>query len=491
MKKNYVLFWTLLFFCQCALFSQDGTLDPSFGNGNGYVITDFTSSEDQCYAVIEQADGKIVAFGYADYGENQSLSRYLPDGSLDASFGVDGKVKNDFNCEGGFIFYGSINEQDDGKLVTGSTHRLPGGASDIFLTRHLLNGELDTDFGVNGTVRTNHGIDMLSATSVLPDGKIIASGWSQIGSSRYLLLAKYLTDGTPDTSFGDDGIVATYLHESSTIVFRFQIQNDGSILVAFRGASGFLTFHRYLADGTLDSNFGTAGVVVTNIASSLLYGSIAIKENGAIVAVMRLGNNNIVLAQFLADGSPDLSFGTNGITTLNIPHDVPVDMLLDQNENILISGNDFGFEISDYFLIRYDTNGVLDTSFGQGGVTRLGFESHSISLQKDGKILLAGGTYWYSGPVDFVVIRIRNGNLGISEGEQQNFKVSPNPSKNVFTIKNTAYFNRVPYQISDAFGKIIQTGNFEGTENKLDLSGASNGLYFLHVSNTSIKLLKN
>lgn len=491
MRKKYILCTALFTLVPFILFSQDGTLDPSFGNGTGYVITDFGGPDDMSYASLEQTDGKIVAFGFSDYGGEQSLSRYLPDGSLDNSFGTDGKVTTDFNNEGNFIFYATINQQVDGKLLSSATNRLPGGNQDFFMARYLTNGDLDTSFGNNGTVMTDYGEDVLSATALLPDGKILAGGWSQIGSSRYLLLTKYLSNGDLDTSFGVDGIVATYLHDSPTIVFPFMVQPDGKILVAFRGTSGFLTFHQYLDNGTLDPTFGTNGVVVANIASGLLYGSIAMKENGNIVAAMRLGDNNVVLAQFLPNGSMDTSFGTNGITSVNVDYDVPVDVLLDQDENILISGNNFGFEVGQYYLTRYDPNGILDTTFGANGTTELGFESHAITAQSDGKILVTGGTYWYSGPVDFVIVRFRNGSLGISDTEQLNFTIYPNPSQDLFTIKSGVLLGSVSYQISDASGKVIQTGNLEGTEAKIDLSRVAKGLYFIQVSNTTLKLIKN
>ena len=476
---------------QSALYAQDGTLDPSFGGGDGYVLTDFSGGADQSYAVIQQSDGKIVASGFSDYGELQIISRYLPDGSIDTSFGTDGKVVNDFDNEPNFIFYSSLLQQTDQKLITVATNRLANSTQDFFLARYLENGDLDTSFGINGTVMTDYGEDVLSAASLLSDGKIIAGGWSQIGNSRYVLMAKYLPNGDLDTSFGVDGIVATYIHESPTIVFPFVMQPDGKILIAFRGTAGILTFHRYLANGTLDSTFGINGVVETNIAANLLYGSIAMKENGSLVAAMRLGPTNIVLAQFLSDGSLDTTFGFDGTTTINIPIVVPVTILLDQEENIILSGNNFGFEVGSYYIVRYDANGVIDNSFGSNGVTELGFESAAIALQNDGRILVSGSTYWYSGPVDLIVLRFRNGVLGSSDTEQGNFTVYPNPSQAVFTIKNDAFLGPVSYQITDATGKVIQTGNIEGTETKIDLSGASNGLYFVQVSNMTLKLIKN
>ena len=490
MKKQLFCITTFLLLWSLTTVSQDGTLDPSFGGGDGFVLTDFSSGLDESYAIIQQSDGKIVASGFSDYGGMQALSRYLPDGTIDTSFGTDGKVTNDFNNEPNFIFYSSILQQTDQKLITATTHSLLGGDQDFFLARYLENGDLDPSFGNNGTVLTDYGADILSATSLLPDGKILAVGWSQIGISRYLLLTKYLPNGDLDTAFGVDGIVATYLHDSPTIVFPFVVQNDGKILVAFRGTAGLLTFHRYMANGMLDPTFGTNGVVEANIASSVLYGSIAMKENGTIVAFMGLGGSNVILAQFLSDGSLDTSFGTNGITNVDIPIVIPINVLLDQDENILISGNDFGFEIGAYFLARYDSNGILDTTFGANGITTLSFESHAMTLQSDGKILVTGDTYWYSGPVDFVVVRFRNGNLGTSDSEQLKFTVYPNPSQDVFTVKNNVFIDPAPYQITDITGKIIQTGILTAVETTVDLSPFQAGLYFLNAANTTIRLLK-
>ena len=490
MRKKYTLLWSLLFLAHPFLFSQDGTLDPTFGGGDGIVVTDMGGAEDQGYSLVEQADGKIVAFGFSDYGSNQSLARYLPDGSLDTSFGIDGKVINDFNNEPGFLWYGSIVQQSDQKLVTGATHRLPGSNTDFFLARYLTNGDLDPSFGDNGIVMTHYGFDVLSRIAILPDGKIIAGGWSELGSSDHVLLVKYLPNGDLDPSFGVDGIVATSINYQSTIVFPFVLLEDGKILVAFRGTAGVLTFHRYLANGILDPTFGANGVVVTPIVSGLLYGSIAVKENGEIVAYMSVGNSNLIIAQFLADGSTDTSFGTNGITSVNAPIVIPANVLLDQDENIVVSGNNFGFEIDTFYISRYDSQGVLDTSFGTNGTTPLGFESHSLTLQNDGKILVTGGTFWYSGPVDFVVVRFRNGILEIPDNTLQEFTVFPNPSQSLFTIKSDGLIESVSYQIIDMTGKVLQQGELNDNQTTLDLSSVQSGLYFLNAGNTTLRLIK-
>lgn len=470
--------------------SQDGTLDSSFGDGNGYVITNFGGLEDQAYSILEQEDSKIVAFGFSDYGNYQSLARYLPDGTLDNSFGTDGKVINDFNNEVNFLWYGSVLQQADQKLVTAATHRLSGGNQDFMLARYLTNGDLDASFGTNGTVMTDYGVDILSSASLLLDGNVLAGGWSTVGSSSYILMAKYLPNGDLDPSFGVGGIVDTFISDQPVDirVFPLVVQPDGKIVVASR-KSGVLTVHRYLANGTLDPSFGTNGVQVTNIVYSNIHGSIAIKNSGHIVAVMRLGEDRI-LAQFMPDGSLDTSFGTNGIAEVGIPVLWPIDILLDQDENILVSGNHYGFEIGNYYIARYGTNGSIDLSFGTNGVTELGFESHASALQSDDRILVSGGTYWYNGPVDFIVLRFRNGILETSDLPLQKLTVFPNPSKGLFTVQSEDFLNNEAYQITDLTGKLVQQGILSGNQTTLYLSSVESGLYFLNAGNSTIRLIK-
>lgn len=489
MKKTLLSISIFSFLFSAVAYAQDGTLDPSFG-GNGAVTTDFGGQTDQSFSVIEQSDGKIVAFGFSDYGNYQSLARYLPNGDLDTSFGTNGKVINDFNNDPGFIWYGSVVQQADQKLVTGATHRLPGSNNDFFLARYLTNGDLDTSFGNNGTVMAHYGVDILSGIAVLSDGNIIAGGWSTVGNSDHVLLAKYLPNGDPDTSFGVDGIVATDINYQDAIVFPFVVLDDGKIAVGFRGTGGVLTLHQYLSNGTLDPTFGTDGILQTPLASGSLYGGIDIKANGNIIAALALNASTAIVAQILPDGSLDSSFGTNGIASIQIPAYFPFRALLDEDENVLVSGNVWGFEVSSYFILRYDTNGILDTSFGTNGSTELGFESTTLSLQDDGRILVTGHTYWYSGPVDFAVIRFRNGILDVPDNATKDFVIYPNPSQDFFTIQSEAFLNSEPYQITDMTGKVLQKGRLSGNQTILDLSLAQSGLYFLNAGNTTIRLIK-
>jgi uncharacterized delta-60 repeat protein len=129
-----------------------GDLDTSFGVG-GKVVTDvpgYTSEFGTDVAV--QPDGKILVAGYAVSSTNGTsdfaVLRYNPDGSLDTSFGIDGKVFTDFSNSSDVAF--AIALQVDGRIIVGgvtSTSSLPGTFA---VVRYLPNGDLDPSLGVGG-----------------------------------------------------------------------------------------------------------------------------------------------------------------------------------------------------------------------------------------------------------------------------------------------------------------------------------------------------
>ncbi len=193
-----------------------GALDPSFGSG-GIVVTDFNGSiDDAAFAVAVQPDGKILAAGYvfssAATNYDFALARYLPDGSLDPSFGTNGQVATDFH--GSTDVARAIALQPDGKIVVaGRALRLDGPFFDFALARYNTDGSLDASFGVGGKITTdfdgNGGADLAFALALQPDGKIVAAGsTSNIGVSGFAL-ARYNADGSLDAGFGTAGKVAT------------------------------------------------------------------------------------------------------------------------------------------------------------------------------------------------------------------------------------------------------------------------------------------
>src|SRR5207253_888966 len=154
--------------------AADGDLDPTFGNG-GKVITDI-SGVDNLNDIALQPDGKIVAAGayhLSNGNAHIAHARYNSDGSLDTTFGTNGKVLTTISTFGDAAY--AVVVQPDGKIVVTGTVVLPSGGDWAFLTvRYNPNGTLDSGFGMNGAVITNIGNvdDRAEAIALQPDGKI-------------------------------------------------------------------------------------------------------------------------------------------------------------------------------------------------------------------------------------------------------------------------------------------------------------------------------
>jgi len=187
----------------------------------------------------------------------------------------------------------------------------------------LRAGGLDPTFGTAGTVTTDFGgLGMggsASATAIQPDGKIVAAG--QFGSDNDFIafaLARYNTDGSLDSSFGAGGTVTTVIGGASALA----IQPDGKIIVVGRSralldGSRRFAIARYNADGSLDSSFGGGGVIVPAIGQGGGANAVAIQPDGKIVAAGNSGDNFAVM-RIDTDGGVDPTFGAGGIATTDL-----------------------------------------------------------------------------------------------------------------------------------------------------------------------------
>src|SRR5262249_54426305 len=200
-----------------ARYNTNGTLDTTFGNG-GRVRTDFPGLAAVPSSVVIQPDGKIVVAGGAfplfTFLGNFEVVRYNPNGSLDRSFGSGGIVTTTFP-QGSYAF--DVALQPDGKIVAAGTvfvDFIPGEASDtdFALARYNTDGTPDATFGNGGQVSTDFLGMEDDAFSVLiqPDGKIVAVGSANNPATFYdFAVARYLSNGTIDTTFGVGGKVQT------------------------------------------------------------------------------------------------------------------------------------------------------------------------------------------------------------------------------------------------------------------------------------------
>ena len=378
--------------------AADGDLDGTFGIG-GKVTTDFGGG-DAAWGVAVQADGKIVAAG--NTFSQFALARYNADGSLDASFGTGGKVTTDFG--GAFDTAFAVAIQADGKIVAAGW--ASGGSfpvSDFALARYNADGSLDASFGSGGKVTTDiaGSGDQASDVAIQPDGRIVAAGTSD---GRFAL-ARYNPDGSLDGSFGTGGKVTTPVGQS-TFGSALLIQVDGKIVAAGTsfmflptGVLADFALARYHPDGSPDASFGTGGTVTTDFGGRRDQAvGMALQADGKLVATGHTapatgGPGDFALARYDLGGSLDPSFDTDGKVTTDFGgEDVATAVAIQADGKIVAAGG--GGPGTDFGLARYGTDGSPDASFGTGGKVTTEFGGFDrvldLALQPDGRIVAAG-----------------------------------------------------------------------------------------------------
>lgn len=292
---------------------------------------------------------------------------------------------------------------------------------------------LDTAFGTNGKAVTSFGPaeSNLNTIALQPDGKILACGsyYTYVSNpfsiSNQVALSRYNADGSPDLGFGAMGKVLLPIgsdtdNENNTV----KVLNDGKILVMANNTvriSQFVTTNDYALlkfnqNGTPDSSFGNDGIVFVNYAEHFNRAlAMAVQADHKIVLV---GNSeqistsdygNFVAVRLNADGSKDAAFGNNGRADFNFgtffsasqpTEDHSETVTIQPDGKILIGG--YSAEESQpakAALLRLNSDGTPDTAFGFNGHVTTAFDNHvmitSIQLWPDGKIL-ASGTYFFN-----------------------------------------------------------------------------------------------
>jgi uncharacterized delta-60 repeat protein len=373
-----------------ARYNIDGSLDLTFGSG-GKVTTDFFGSADFAYAVALQSDGRIVAvgnaFGSKGTNSNFAIARYNTDGSLDSSFGTAGKVVTDFF--GLFDEAHAVKIQLDGKFVVAGFSGV-GQSFDFGLARYNTNGSLDSTFGSEGKVTTDFSgnSDGAFGIAIQPDGKIIAGG--KTSAPDDFALARYNTDGSLDSTFGLGGKVSTDFFGSTDEAHALVLQPDARIIaVGFAGGSPGLSFAlaRYNSDGSLDSAFGAGGKTTTAFGGSGQQGfAVALQPNSKIVAAGSAffgpsmgGTANFAIARYNSNGSLDSTLGSDGKVITDFSSQDGARALALQTDGRIVAA---GFALSDgngfdFALARYGG----DPPPGPGFDTCLQDESNGNLLQ--------------------------------------------------------------------------------------------------------------
>jgi uncharacterized delta-60 repeat protein len=405
MQMKTVFMALCLVLCASASFAQSG-LDSSFGTG-GKVVTGFGDVDVEADSVVVQPDGKIVAAGFTTDLWNQSdfaLARYNTNGTLDATFGTGGKVTTNYVD---FDYETSMALQSDGKIVVAGSI-IVNNSPDFALLRYNSNGTLDATFGSGGKVTTRWGGPAQSyGVAIQSDGKIVATGYAHLSEGWSFALVRYNSNGTLDTTFGTGGKTTTpFAVPSVAQTNSLRIQLDGKIVVAgvtFVNNAGNLVGNfalaRYNSNGTLDTTFGTGGKMVTDFGADDHAFSVALQADGKIVAAGMEGAD-FALARYNTNGTLDGTFGTGGkvVTDFAGSGDLALGVAIRPDGKIVAVGRtSVPFPQNSAFAVaRYNSNGTLDTSFGNGGKATTTFagshgdQASSVAIQSDGKVVVAG-----------------------------------------------------------------------------------------------------
>ncbi len=326
----------------------------------------------------------------------------MPSLTLDRSFGVDGRLVHSLGVQASAR---RTVVQSDGKLVVfGIAHASP---STVRIVRFHPDGLLDTGFGVNGHVQTPVHSDPIEAWHggiLLANGKIIVAGNNGMASTADFALARYNSDGSPDLSFGVQGVATLDFGGSAESINSIAVQTDGRIVAAGKSNINHIeqdfAAARFDSDGSLDRTFANNGKFIFDRNSADIANTVIIQPDGKILIGGRIGPFCGVLR--LDDkGNLDPGFGTSGAVIANHTS-IGRDLALQPDGKIISVGQG---------LIRFNSDGTVDGSFGgEGAATFPGTFLSGAQVRPDGMILVAGNssTFLPSTDENFSTIALDN-----------------------------------------------------------------------------------
>lgn len=319
-------------------FNQDGSIDTSFAT-NGLL-----SISDGFYRISTQSDGKIIGSSNNSSGSSPIIYRFMADGSPDTSFGNNGIV--DLSTSPVY-FIDRVKQGLDGKIYVAFDYNFGNNIyGDYSVMRLFDNGTIDTSFGTNGIFTTHFNYyggpdptsfpEFAEDISFQHDGKIVIIGFLRNNTTNNTVTGILMlnSDGTLDNSFGTNGktINTTFNYYNTQNIISLSSNKfiyNGSFKTS--GASGNV---RYNNDGSIDTTYGTNGYVTD---MNLNY-YMALQPDEKILKGGSQ-NNHFSITRYNVDGSLDTTFGNNGYLNTPINNSSRINSLaLLQNGDLLAGG---------------------------------------------------------------------------------------------------------------------------------------------------------
>lgn len=423
-------------------------------SGDGRATDLLTLDNEETVHIAVDGDGNyLVAATQTISGEFSTtssviLTRYTPAGQRDATFGTNGSVTTNLGLD--FAFSAGVVVDADGNYVVGGygSIEVQDGEDFLFFTgaglaRFTPDGDLDSTFGGgDGIVTTLFSADTvnsLEASAVIMDGsdRFLLAG--QISSEpdfdQDFALLRYTSSGVLDTAFGTDGLARADFGATTDAAADVVVDANSRYVVTGRtfndnDSTNNFGVARFTEAGILDNTFGSGGVAVIDFGpTDDIPQSIAVDASGRYVIAGTAFNNidgttaDFALARLTTSGALDTTFGggTGRVQTdlSNTSYEFLGDgnsLVIDSNGNLVVVGY---FETpdftSDFAIVRYTPAGVLDATFGTGGILTTDFkdssldDARSVVIDADGNYVVAGFSFFedFNGPVhDLGLVRL-------------------------------------------------------------------------------------
>lgn len=395
--------------------NADGTIDASFGGAGGFIIP---TEGLVGYDLAVNSDGSVLVLG--SLSSVPVLVKLTNAGALDNSFGTNGSETITLSATGTIEFV-SMAIQSNGRIVLGGDRLAQGAVSyHAIVARLLEDGTPDNSFSDDGWTQPGliaNKVFEASLVSVQTDNKIVF-GTSVINNSNLFFetqegvaLFRYEVNGSPDNTFGTSGKVTLNKTANFLPSGYFTFQSNGKFLLTglYKNAADYeYSVIRLNTNGSVDNTYDTDGIARRNIGNGLDFSYVAFPQSddkAVLVGVSVLNNKaNLGITRLNENGSADNSYNSNGIVTQAFgigttgnSNNRFEDVKAVAGDKVLVCGsysNGFG---NGGLLVRYNSNGTIDNSFGVNGFAgssvSLGDEFSFITILSDSKIVAAGTTF--------------------------------------------------------------------------------------------------
>lgn len=493
MKK---LFFLVSLLSVCVLHAQNISIDQSYGT-NGYVSGAFNGRFVNVSTMLP--GNKVLVVSNANANNSYVLEKYLDDGSRDATFGSNGFLlvnivansKDNANA---------LAIQPDGKiLVAGTSDSNPslfGVYWDTFVSRLLPNGALDTTFGTNGHVKTDLGTDddEVWDVAINSTGEIFVLAAAQSAMVSYKII-KYDVSGVLDTTFGVNGILdVPFPADSRLYEMKINAANEfilGGTVLNTTTNEYEVNVKKLDAQGALIASFGNSGIAtVTDPLDNYTIRDIIFTADGGLMLLGAAGssstNTQLALYKFTANGALDTTFNTTGYgyyahnsSSYGVTFPYTVAQL--PNGSFIAQADIIGNNNYDLLLLNVGANGVLVNNFANNGRFILPRSTHQdynrqVLLQNDGKLVVVG-LATASTNRQTMIVRFKDAfTLSNAAVTKTTAAVYPNPFNDTIHVENSTGIEQLT--LYNVLGQQVKTTN---RQNVMNTSNLRAGIYFLNV----------